>query len=152
MKQFLFFILALSVAYTFSSCKKDDADDSFFKCKINEAPYEVEGILAYAVDFSGSYTIYGVKDNSGTESCYINIPKTATTGTHAFDGTDYYALYSDAAGVGFSTRLGSGNGSVTIEEIDAKHVKGTFQFTAYDSNTETLKKTVTDGRFDVFFR
>jgi hypothetical protein len=145
MKQSLLFALLLA-------CKKDDADSAYFKCKIDGKAYEVEGLLAYAVNFSDDLTLYGVAEEGGSESCYLTVPKGVQAGTYTFNGNDYYGYYTDASGKSSSSRWGAGTGSVTIEEVDDKHIKGTFQFTAFDSDTESVKKSFTEGKFDVVFR
>lgn len=143
----LFSILALV------SCKKDeDSGGSSFTAKVNGENYEAKGLLAYATSFSDYTNIYGVADASGTgETMYIAIPTDATKGTYQLDA-DYPAYYVDADGNAFATVWGDGSGSVTITEIDADHVEGTFNFKAYDAATETVEKAVTDGKFNVEFR
>jgi hypothetical protein len=144
--------LLLAALFSFSACKKDGAGDSFFRFKVDGASFEAEGLLAYAVDFSDEVSFYGVQDQNGTQSCYINVPADSKPGTYALGAGDYDAYYIDGADASFSTNWGPSEGTVTIEEIDAKHARGTFQFTAYDSATESVKKTITDGKFDVEFR
>ncbi|MBC7777387.1 MAG: hypothetical protein H7246_18280 [Phycisphaerae bacterium] len=141
------------LATVFSACKKDgDKDSTFFRFKVNGTDYEATGLLAYGTYFSNYFVIYGIKDQNSNETCYISLPEGITVGTHALDDNDHSAYYIDAADVAYSTFWGTSSGSVTIEEIDASHVKGTFQFTAYDSGTETIKKTITEGEFNVAFR
>ncbi|MCC6410044.1 MAG: hypothetical protein IT270_00210 [Saprospiraceae bacterium] len=154
MKTIIQTFLLLSLFAFAASCNKDDDNDegTYFSAKIDGASFESSDLLAYAVDFTDYLNFYGVKDQTAVESCYISVPKGTTPGTYTFNQNEYFALYSDANGVGYSSRWGLGSGSVTIEEIDASHAKGTFQFTAYDATTETMKKTFTEGKFDVDFR
>jgi hypothetical protein len=141
------------LATVFSACKKDNNTDStYFRFKVNGASFEATGLLAYAVDFTDEFTLYDVKDQSGKETCYINILATTTPGTYNLGGGDYSGYYINDADVAFSTNWGASEGTVTIEEIDASHVKGTFQFMAFDADTETIKKTITEGEFNVAFR
>ena len=60
------------------------------------------------------------------------------------------ATFTD--GNAFATAWGGGSGSVTITELDADHVEGTFNFKAFDAATETVEKDMTDGKFNVEFR
>lgn len=153
MKNTFLALAAFGLLLTFSACKKDnDKNSTFFRFKVDGASFEATGLLAYAVDFSSENTFYGIKDQSGNESCYINVPATATPGTYTLDGGDYNAYYIDANDKSYSTHWGDGIGTLTIEEIDGSHAKGTFQFDCYDSATETLKKTITEGEFNVAFR
>ncbi|HAD12644.1 MAG TPA: hypothetical protein DCF33_09415 [Saprospirales bacterium] len=134
------------------ACKKDKNDDTYFRFKVNGAQFEATGLLAYGVNFSGERSFYGVKDQSGTESCYINVPSDVTPGTYTLGDGAYDAYYIDNTNKAFSTNWGDSEGTVTIEEINADRAKGTFQFVAYDSDTETIKKTITEGEFNVLFR
>ncbi len=143
----LFSILALV------SCKKDNGGggNSFF-AKINGETFEVDGFYAYAADFDDHFNIYGVKDEGQGETIYVAVPTGTAKGTYAFDADNFYAYYTDPDGGAFSTVWGGGSGSVTISEIDADHVEGTFQFNAFDAATEAVEKAVTEGKFNVEFR
>ena len=153
MKNTMLTTCALLLLLLTPSCKKgNDKDNSFFRFKVDGAAFEAEDLLAYAVDFTDDYTLYGVNSQNSSETCYINILATTKPGTYTLGAGDYTAYYIDAANKTFSTNWGASDGTVTIEEIDASHVKGTFQFTAYDSDTETVKKTITGGEFNVTFR
>jgi len=135
------------------SCKKDnDKDSTFFRFKVDGKDYEATGILAYATKFTDDFTIYGIQNQNSTETAYISLPLGSPVGTYTLGTIDHSAYYIDASNVTFSTFWGASSGSVTIEEIDASHVKGTFQCTVFDSDTELVKKTITEGEFNVDFR
>ena len=151
MKNLITALLALSLL-TFAACKKEtDTDSSTFSCKIEGESFKVKGILAYAVNFSTSFTVYGVNEDNNTETVYITFPEGTKEGTYSLNG-DYIGYYVDKNDVAYSNLWGAGTGTVTISEVDEKHVKGTFEFTAYDSDTEAVKRTLTEGKFDVAFR
>jgi hypothetical protein len=152
MKKSILSIVLLGIL-AFVSCKKDeDKGGNSFTAKINGETYEAEGLLAYATSFGDYTNVYGVADASGTgETMYFAIPTDAAKGTYQINA-DYPAYYVDADGNAFATVWGGGSGSVTITELDADHVEGTFQFTAFDAATEAVEKDVTDGKFDVEFR
>ena len=157
MKRTLVALLLLSIlSLATSSCKKDSSDDgNYFRCKIDGVEYNIDGLLAYATDFSDSRNIYGVKDNSATESMYLSIPLNTAPGTYTFDSSnddEFFALYSDASLKAYSSYWGSGSGTITIEENHTTHIKGTFSFNAYDADTETVKLAVTEGSFNVEVR
>jgi hypothetical protein len=145
----ILFLLATAPA-----CKKDknDSADTYFRFKVNGAQFEATGLLAYGVNFSSERSFYGVKDQSATESCYINVPADVVPGTYVLGGGAYDAYYIDSANKSFSTNWGPSEGTVTIEEIDETHAKGTFQFIAFDSDTETVQRNITEGEFNVVFR
>ncbi len=153
MKNVLFMLFALMLIAP--ACKKDKNDDSFFSCKVNGTTFEVEGLGAYAFNFSSTFTIYGVSDIDGNASnnlIYMSLPTGSGKGTYTMDSGDKNGYYIDAAGGTYSTLWGQGTGTITIDEIDEKHVKGSFQFTPSNSDDETKKATITDGKFDVLFR
>jgi len=151
MKNTIATIFALSLL-VFAACKKDtDADSSSFSCKIDGKEFKVKGLLAYATKFSDDFTVYGVNEDNNTETVYVSLPLGTGPGTYTLNA-DFVGYYVDAADSAFSNLWGDGNGSVTITEIDEKHVAGTFSFDAYDSDTETVKKALTEGKFDVAFR
>ena len=144
---------ALFLLSTAISCKKDaNSSGTFFEFKVNGRDFKASGLLAYATNFSDDFAIYGIEDQNSKEVCYISLPKGIAAGTHALNDGDHSGYYVDADNQAFSTNWGASSGSVTIEEIDASHVKGTFQFIAYDSDTESIKKTLSEGKFNVDFR
>lgn len=153
MKKIYFALALLSLTLSAVSCKKDNnGDDTFFRFKLDGNQFEATGLLAYATNFSDYFVIYGVKTENSNETCYISLPKGIGTGTHNLDDSDHAAYYVNANSEAFSTNWGASSGSVTIDEIDESHVKGTFQFVAFDAETETIKKTITEGTFNVAFR
>jgi|JI7StandDraft_1071085.scaffolds.fasta_scaffold15070_1 Family of unknown function (DUF6252) len=152
MKKVLFLLLALTLLAP--SCKKGDSDSSF-SCKIDGTDFKVEGLGAYAFDFSSYFTIYGVADINGNSSnnlVYLSLPLNSTPGTYKMDSSDRNGYYIDPSGGTYSTLWGQGTGTITIDEISDTHVKGSFEFTPYNSDDETKKKTITGGKFDVLFR
>jgi hypothetical protein len=156
MKTIRFIATLLLPALFFVSCKKDATStptvaSSSFQCKVDGKDYKVEGTLAYGFNFDTEFGVYGLTGDGNQETCFITIPGGTAKGTYAFD-TKFRGNFTDIAKVDYSTLWGSGSGSVTIEAIDAKHVAGTFYFTAYDGNTATVKKAITEGKFNVLFR
>jgi hypothetical protein len=148
------FSIALFGILALVSCKKDEdsGGGSSFTAKVNGETYKADGLLAYATSFGDYTNVYGVADASGTgETMYFSIPTDASKGTYQFDA-DYPAYYVDADGNAFATVWGGGSGSVTITDIDADHVEGSFSFKAFDAATEAEEKAVTDGKFNVEFR
>lgn len=153
MKKVLLLLLVLMLVAP--SCKKGDDGGSSFSCKIDGTSFEVEGLGAYATEFSSQFTIYGVSDINGNSSVnlmYMSLPLNSTPGTYKMDSSDRTGYYIDAAAGTYSTLWGQGTGTITIDEIDDTHVKGSFEFTPYNSDDETKKKTITGGKFDVLFR
>ena len=148
-------LLLFTLMLVVPSCKKGNDSDGSFSCKIDGTNFEVEGLGAYAVDFSTHFTIYGVSDingNSSVDLMYLSLPLGSGPGTYTLDSSDKNGYYIDGTGNTYATLWGQGTGTITIDEIDASHVKGSFGFTPYNSDDETKKKAITDGQFDVLFR
>ncbi len=146
-------VVGLALLFAAISCNKDgSSSNTYFEFKVNGDQYKASGLLAYATEFSSDFTIYGIQDQNSKEVCFINLPKGIAAGTYALNDADHSGYYIGADDTTYSTFWGASSGSVTLEEIDAAHVKGTFQFTVFDSGTETIKKTLTEGKFNVNFR
>jgi hypothetical protein len=150
MRKFQFLLITLTTVLAFSSCKKDEAGD-FFSCKVDGEKFDVKGLYSYATDIAGNMNIYGITDEGNGEIMYIAVPLNAAPGTYQFSAAQpaYYVPNNSQT---FSTNWGASSGSVTVEEYTDTRVKGTFSFVAYDADTEAVKKTITDGKFDVTIR
>ena len=62
------------------------------------------------------------------------------------------ATYS-VAGAAWAANAVAGSGTITITELDADHIAGTFSFVASASpgSSATGTRTVTEGEFDIEF-
>jgi hypothetical protein len=146
MKHIFFLLPVFSLLLAVSSCKKDEVTPlNSLTCKVNGASIVANGLDdAYATKYSVGIEVAG---HDGFQDIYFYLPLTATKGSYSFNNN--YVAYYDEDIQSFATLYGSGGGSVTIEDIDHSHVKGTFHFTAYDEDTQTVKKTITEGKFNV---
>lgn len=154
-------LITLLTLFTFAalftvSCKKDDTTDPnepggsdyFVSYKADGKAITVEGeILAFAKTTGEQLGIYGVQ--AGSTSLLITIKKNLTVGNHLIKAPDAYANFTDENKKDFSTAIGNGAGVLMIEEYDATHIKGTFQFNGYNSTDNTLKAAITEGKFNV---
>jgi len=157
MKKHLITLLTLFTfaALTAVSCKKDDTTDPgapdsdyFVSYKADGKSITVDGeTLAFAKTTGDQLGIYGVQ--AGSTSLLITIKKNLTTGNHLIKAPDAYANFTDENKKDFSTAIGNGAGVLMIEEYDATHIKGTFQFNGYNSTDNTLKAAITEGKFNV---
>jgi hypothetical protein len=159
MKTIRFATIALVCALAFAACKKEqnaapNAATSSFLCKVDGADYKVTGTLAYGFNFGDSFGIYGLTGSGNQETCFISLPAGTGKGTYTLNTTtsNMRGNFTDLAQKDYSTLWGQGTGTVTITEIDATHVKGSFSFTAYDGDKGVTKKTITEGAFNVAFR
>lgn len=147
----LFLLTALSLVF-FSACNKDGDDGNFFRVNIDGDTKEANGLLAYGTYFSTSVSVYGVFNQTSGETCYITMSDDVTPGTYEVSNGDVAVYFVDADNKSFSTLWGNGSGSVTITEINDSRIKGSFSITAYDSDTENIKKELKEGAFNVAVR
>ena len=153
MKKILCLILFGTLLF---SCIRDGESGDYFKCEIDGSKFEVEGILAYAVQLGGetSFAVYGLLDQTGeSETVYFSIQEDMGTGNYQLgtdkDGHVYYV--DDISEFFYTTVTGMGSGSLNISSKTAERVKGTFNVSLYDNLNEKMV-SVTDGEFDVAFR
>jgi len=157
MKQIkLFAVLLLLAAISFSGCNKND-DNNDPSGSAGSMSLTVDGsnwsatLAVQAISNSGVINITGSDSNANQAS--VILYGVSTTGTYQVGpgnpsnqlrwtaGTDPINTYQ-ANGV-------IGSGTVTITEITATKIVGTFQFTGY--NTAQQSKVITNGAFDVNF-
>ncbi|MBX2877347.1 MAG: hypothetical protein KTR30_34820 [Saprospiraceae bacterium] len=155
MKKSIFYTLPLLLALVFSSCAKNNegpaADDGLFvTCTMNGEEFKAEGTYAYAVDWDDSYNVYGLTVDDIT--MYVAIDQGITDGTHAFNEETTFAIISREGGKSYSTLFEGGEGQVTVTERTATTVKGSFKFTAIETNDSNEKLVVENGKFQVQFR
>lgn len=155
MKKSFFYFLPLLLALVCSSCSKDTegpvADDGLFvTCTMNGEAFKAEGLYAYAVDWDESYNVYGITVDDIT--MYVAIDQSITDGTHAFNDETTFAIISREGGKSYSTLYEGGEGQVTVTERTANIVKGSFQFTAVETDDTGEKLVVQNGKFQVKFR
>jgi uncharacterized surface anchored protein len=163
MKQHLFSALFLLALAGFSSCKKDadttpadqnqttDTGGPYVSYKVNGNTVNIKDAnLAYAQKSGSQYAVYGVIAGGATVT--LTLKQSLGTGTFAFKSPDAYGFYNDSNQTPFFTHFGNGSGTITIEAYDNTHVKGTFQFTAYNNADLSLKTELSEGKFDVLFK
>lgn len=151
--------LTLITVVSVSSCsKKSDDVTPAQTTTTSQAGFrvKVDGIV-YAPDFSyalfsnpgkdGYYAIYGL-DSKTSDVVAITLPTTAGEGTFPLSNTNAGIITYNKVDY---TTINGGTGTVTITKKTATNVVGTFSFTAYDA-TATVKRTLTEGSFNVNFR
>ncbi|MGL2966123.1 DUF6252 family protein [Flavobacterium sp. XGLA_31] len=146
-------ILVLAITATLmvncssSSSSGDSGETTFYlKCKINGVQFTCTDPM---VGNSLSKAITAISDNNDThqETVSLWMPLGVTVGTHTIteepsNVNSYGAGYSD-----FDNSISSqdASGSMTITEVNANVIKGTFSFTSPDGDGNTI--TVTEGTF-----
>lgn len=160
MKLFKAFIIVLAVmSVSLTACKKDDNGDDnggnlpgtgTMTLKYNGTDWSAT-LTVQAVNSNGVINVTGSDGNAhqasvilygvsgpGTYALGAGYPQNLCTWT---EGTDASQTYSAS--------LVLGSGSVTITELSDSKVKGTFEFTAYNTNQET--RQITEGAFEANF-
>ena len=106
-----------------------------------------------AISFTGTHTV-----GNTTTTVTIVLPNVSATGTLILNPTfaSQFGRVTRSDGSGsqaWSTVLSPGNGTVTITQLAASRVTGTFQFTGqFDPTTSaTGQLSVTSGTFDIRF-
>ncbi|MCC6815014.1 MAG: hypothetical protein IT267_01215 [Saprospiraceae bacterium] len=150
MKNKILSLLLLITLNVFMSCGKDDTNsDPGFSCKIDGTGFNASGLLAYGVNFSSYYAIYGI--TTGGVSLYFSLNEPKTTGTFDISKDQVEAFYTLASGKSFNSVLNNSAGSVTINSISNTNAQGSFNFVLYD-DTGKNPVTISEGKFNVTFR
>ena len=156
MKQSLLFLLiAVTITFTFSGCKKEKAQLQFIKGNINGVNFDCNKDLraspSYVSDrflqISGSWA-------AGSIELEISQTTTITVGTYEFEANKHRRGMIWMNGLYYAGDNGilgylSGSGRITITHIDNDYVSGTFQFVTEPDFVTGLYKTVKNGQFSV---
>lgn len=156
----LFFVLFLAIGFTLTSCDKDDDDnDEPNNTTGGELSATIDGnewsasLSVGAVNSSGVISVTGSDANSN--QLQISILNATSTGTYSLGGSmtnSNYGRWTTGTGQSdtYTTMLGQGSGEVTITELTADRVKGTFYFDAL--NDQQQQVDVTSGSFNAKFQ
>lgn len=160
MKQLIFSFVLL--AFISASCNKDGVNDAergdFFECLVDGEKHRFTNLSAYAAysEVDGAYTVYGTNALDGIdnpESIYVVLNEDFGPGTYPLgrgqDGNGYFTDFDQT--FTYFTIPREGTGTIEIISKSEKRVKGTFNFIAFDINTEE-SVNVTEGSFDLTFR
>jgi hypothetical protein len=142
----LVLVVAASLSVNCSSDSNGSGDSGFYlRCKINGVQFESSDPF---VINSLAKSITAQSDNANVqETLTLWTPLAVTVGTHSITDEpsnvdSYGASYSN-----FDTddSAPTPSGTMTITEVNADVIKGTFSFTSPNSNGGTI--TVTEGTF-----
>jgi hypothetical protein len=125
--------------------------NGFMRADIDGQEWSATGSV-FAINTGGVFGLGGT-DLSGES---IGLGGVSSTGEQVIGmGNPANALFSAAGTVASSWTASatSGSGQITITELDAEHIAGTFEFvaTATAGTAATGTVTVTDGQFDIEF-
>lgn len=148
MKNLLLLLLLVS-GLTFTSCNDDEAmpDTPFITATVNGEAFTAAEITAVGDDTLGELVVFSSGTNAASDiTIGLNIPETVEANqTYEVDAFDFGLTYgTDDEDASYLTV-----GSVTLSEFDAdgQSMRGTFNFTATNSDDETDVVTVTGGEF-----
>jgi hypothetical protein len=165
MKAKYLLVLIMTIGVVMVSCKKDDDDDDN-NGNSGTTPNTGQGTMTLkvdGVDWSATLAVQATNSNgvltvagsdSNAQQCQVTIMNASGTGTYQLGGTPTNpnsGRWTKGTGQNdtYTTMLGIGSGTVTITELTANSVKGTFEFTA--KNTPQEEVSITDGSFSATF-
>lgn len=148
MKNLTFFLTFLCLTLLLSCNKADDG------LALHTLMFKVDGVDVSVVGIdnvtAGHYAIgIEISGDNGFQGVFFYIPNSATVGTYTFNN-QYVGYYNEDLDT-YTTKKEGGGGTVTVEEIDALHISGTFEYTTYDEITGAKKRSITKGRFNAAF-
>lgn len=157
MKQFkLLTVLTMIMAIAVMGCDKDDDKNGVggsagLECTVDGTAWKAT-LTTVATYDGGLLTVTG--SDSGGKQCQIVIHDATAPGSFTLGTTMNNQNYGRwTAGIqpeqSYINMLGQGGGTVEITELTASGAKGTFEFTA--KNTEGDEVTITNGSFSVIF-
>lgn len=123
--------------------------NGFMSARVDGQPFTAN-ISVFGISTSGVFGVSGA-DASGR---VIGLGGLAQTGVQMIGmGEPANSTYTEGAGVLWAANATAGSGSITITEVDADHIAGTFSFVAPASqaSSATGTRTITDGEFDIEF-
>jgi len=159
MKAKTLLVMILSIGLVISSCKKDDDDNSSNSGSNNNTSQGSMSLKINGTDWSATLAVQatnvnGVLSIAGSDAnarqCQVTVINPNGAGTYDLGGSQTNSnsgRWTQGTGTNdtYTTMLGLGAGSVTITELTATSVKGTFEFTA--KNTALEEVTLTSGSF-----
>jgi len=138
MKKIIPFVVVISIlSFFLPSCNGNDSNTEsnyYMNAKINDTTdFKSESFLAQSILIQEENTI----SFTGITSDNRNITMTINEADYSGDAATYneqkvtfmFSIDQNSGGVAYSSIL-DGQGTLTITEKDANHVKGTFNFTA----------------------
>ena len=152
--KFLLFALMAFVAVTVVSCKKDKttnpASDGSITLKVDGTSWDAS-LSVQAVNTSGVINVTGSDSNAKQAS--IILLNVTSTGTYSVGGlgNNNQLRWTEGTGQNDTYTANSiiGTGTITVSELSATNIKGTFSFTGV--NPAQASKSITDGVFEAKF-
>lgn len=160
MKSRILLIALLSIGVVLTACKKDEDEEegggnntpapgtSSMNLKVDGADWSAS-LAVVATNSNGVFSVTGSDANA--KQCGISVMNVSGPGTYDLGGTLTNPnmgrwTASTSPSDTYVTSLGQGSGQVVITSLSDTHVKGTFEFTA--KNSEQQMVTISSGSFD----
>lgn len=161
MKLFKVFVIMMAViSVSLTACKKDESDDDDNGGSLNgggSMTLKYDGndfsatLAVQAVNENGVINVTGSDGNARQASLVLF--GTSGPGTYTIGAAYPQNLCTWTEGTNatqtFTASFVIGSGTVTITELTDSKIKGSFEFTAVNTNQET--RTITDGSFEANF-
>ena len=164
----LYLIFGL-IAFNLSSCNKDDdggdggtAAPGTVKAKIDGSSFESSQLASQAtlVDLGSTYTINIIGTDLSGNNLSLILNGVVGPGTYVIGGDNMVSISGSYTEINTSTfqsstwqapyEGGVEVGEINISEFSEENVKGTFSFTAKNSDDDSFK-SITKGAFNMDF-
>jgi hypothetical protein len=151
----LMLILFLGTVVLFGSCKKDSDDNpgagnGTFSLTVDGATWSAS-LSVQAVNSNGIINVTG-SDSQAKQAAVVLYGVTAP-GTYQIGLASPSNMLRWTEGINpadtYTANGAIGSGTITVTELTASKIKGTFSFTGF--NTSQSSKTITNGQFEANF-
>ena len=142
---------------TLGSCNKDDGDSGTPAGTNGSISLKVDGgtwnasLSVQAVNTNGVINVTG--SDSNAKQAAVTLYGVTATGTYQVGPPNVGNILRWTEGLGQNDTYQAsgvlGTGTITVTELSASKIKGTFSFTGY--NTAQTSKQITEGSFEANF-
>ena len=155
----IMFILLIGLSLVFTSCKKDEDEDTsnaaeFLTCKIDGSSFSAAqdpSVIVGAQINSGVLAVHGGTNTGET----IRLTAYGYNGVGTYHAGDSFTnsnslMYVSITPVATWSTLFDGTsgyeGDINVTSDDGTTIEGTFSFSGYDAQSKTVK-TISEGKF-----
>lgn len=152
----LFLMVLIAGVISLGSCNKDDGDsgapggNGSISLKVDGSTWNAS-LSVQAVNSNGVINVTG--SDSNAKQAGVTLYGVSAPGTYQVGPPNAGNMLRWTEGLGqndtFQANGVLGTGTVTVTELSASKIKGTFSFTGY--NTAQTSKQITEGSFEANF-
>lgn len=152
----LFLMVLIAGVMSLGSCNKDDGDsgtpgsNGSISLKVDGSTWNAS-LSVQAVNSNGVINVTG--SDSNAKQAGVTLYGVSAPGTYQVGPPNAGNMLRWTEGLGqndtFQANGVLGTGTVTVTELSASKIKGTFSFTGY--NTAQTSKQITEGSFEANF-